>query len=339
MLKLAAAVSAIACIAVVACGGQAGPDGPAASLELTRDFGQETLADEDVALAGRGTILRLLKSDHEVSGDPDLGITVAAIDGLAQRIEPIAGSDPKWDAESKELREQGRDPSTSTWVFFVNGLKTDPPPEDFKLYPGDVVQGDLRDWDTSASVRATVGAFPQPFTGGMYGDRFPTRVRCAKPGSQPCRTVRKTLLDAGVRLDGPPPKTRGKVGRYQLRRAEVFVGTWREIRDRPSIKSLPEGLAYARVFPQFTRDGDALQLLDWEQRPVRTEGAGTGFLAAMKPDEENLVWVVTGVDDEGVARAADAFGSDDVRGAYAVAVTGDGVERLPLEPQRFADGD
>lgn len=330
------------CLAIAACGEDDPPpiEGPAAKLEITRDFGQESLVDEQVVLGRDPTILRLLENGHDVAGDPDRGLTVASIDGLRQRIDPLPGSERgDWDAESAELREEGRDPSASSWVFFVNGLKADPPPEDFRLYPGDVVQGDLRDWDTATSVRATVGAFPQPFLGGMYGDPFPTTVHCAEPRSAPCRTVLRALRAAGVRLDGTLPPRRGKVGRYQLRRAQVHVGTWREIRTRRAIRTLHEGTAYARVHPRFTLDARRLQLLDWERQPVRTEGPGTGFLAAMKASEASLVWVVTGVDEEGVGRAADLLGGDEIRGAYAVAVTDDGVERLPLEPRRFADRD
>jgi hypothetical protein len=75
-----------------------------------------------------------------------------------------------------------------------------------------------------------------------------------------------------------------------------------------------------------------MRLLDWNTRVVRNVGAGAGLVAAIQPTEEDLVWLVTGIDNAGVDRAARALNSRDLRDAFAVAVTADGVEKLPLPP-------
>jgi hypothetical protein len=64
---------------------------------------------------------------------------------------------------------------------------------------------------------------------------------------------------------------------------------------------------------------------------VRRLGAGAGLIAALKPEAEEPVWVLTGVDDAGVARAVSAFKAATLRNAYALAVTPSGNVKLPAE--------
>ena len=62
-------------------------------------------------------------------------------------------------------------------------------------------------------------------------------------------------------------------------------------------------------------------------------GDGVGLVLALRPLEEELVWLATGLDDEGVAAAARALTEEDLRDAFAVAVQGRTVEKLPLVSQ------
>jgi hypothetical protein len=51
----------------------------------------------------------------------------------------------------------------------------------------------------------------------------------------------------------------------------------------------------------------------------------------VSPEERDVVWLVTGVDGNGVERAARAFERRSLRDAYAIAAGPRGVERLPVE--------
>ena len=69
----------------------------------------------------------------------------------------------------------------------VNGIETDEDAPEYELYPGDVVQWDLRYWYVTLDVRATVGAFPQmategraPWTATLLGMRM-GMTPCASP--------------------------------------------------------------------------------------------------------------------------------------------------------------
>lgn len=307
----ALAVSAFALAAGIACGQEAAePSEPTVELHVTREFGHKTVSRHvEAPLDGHGTALRLLRGYHEV--ETSVSGLVKAIDGLR--------------SQQGLLDENG-------WVYMVNGVEADESPRDYELAEGDVVQWDLRDWDGSLGVRATVGGFPATFSRGIFGRRFPVVVRCEEPSGRACVTVKRTLRSAGVAPDGSRPDGR-LPPTNRPRRAEILVGLWPRWRRLEWPRRIDGGPADSGIFAKFSADATSVRLFDWNGRHVRTEGAGTGLIGAMRPTEEDLLWVVTGVDEVGVRRAARALDAETLRNAYAVAVTDGGVEKLPLTPR------
>jgi hypothetical protein len=306
-------------LALGACGGgggEAATSGPTADLRITRDHGHRLLASYsgEPLPAPRTTILELLRGQEEVTTATYFEM-VASIDGLREQRE---GDDP------------------TRWVTNVNGIESDIQAIEYLAHPGDMIQFDLAHWDTSLTTRATVGAFPQTFTRGMFGERFPVTLRCERPESGACRRVDRRLRAAGVRPDGSPPPSPSIPAvkqpeiPNQVLRAEVRVGAWPQLRKRRFMDRIAGGPRDSGVFARFSAAGDRLWLLDPTARRRRAEGAGTGLVAAVKPTSEDLVWVVTGVDEAGVERASRALSSTALLDAYAVAVTADGVQKIPL---------
>jgi hypothetical protein len=86
------------------------------------------------------------------------------------------------------------------------------------------------------------------------------------------------------------------------------------------------------VFARFADDGRSLELLDENGEPARTvrPGDGTALVAALRPRADELLWLVTALDREGLAAGVAALEADRLRDAFAVAVTGKAVEKLPL---------
>ena len=301
-------------VALASCGGSEANDGNGTvTLRVTRDFGRELLLSEERApLPDRATVLRVLREHADV----ELGFRgygIEAIDGL-RYSDGVDGS-----------RE-------TTWALNVNGIEADVPPREYPLHPGDVVQFDLRYWYVTLDVRATVGAYPQTFTRGAFGRRFPVKVECANPRTTACRLVEQAMRRASVATDGSrPPGPRPRRG--TVRRARILVGPWKRWRDRPWPHRIDEGTRYSGVFARFADEGDALRLLSRYAHVVRSAATGTGLVGAMRPTEEDLLWLVTGVDDEGVEHAARALNPDDLRDAFAVVASGEGVERIPVPPR------
>jgi hypothetical protein len=302
----------------VGCGDSADPSGPTVVQRVTQEFGHELIEAQDSASLEPGdSALSVLRRYEEVKLG-GFGYAISSIDGLKAATN--------YNGELKDGQDE------STWAQITNGIEGDEKPSKYRLYPGDVVQWDLRYWYVTLDVRATVGAFPETFTRGVFGKRFPVRVLCAPSSPGPCATVKAKLRDAGVPIDGSKPPG-GLPPAGQPQRATILVGPWSSWKDRLWPGRIDRGARYSGVFARFSPDADELRLLDWYAHRVRTVGAGTGLVAAQRPTEEDLQWVVTGVDEQGVKRAADALGSPETRDAFAAAVTDKGVEKLPLKPR------
>jgi hypothetical protein len=292
--------------AVAGCGFGPGDEqsGKGVGLRVTRDFGHELLSSEKSRPIREGeTVMRLLRSSNEV-GTRFGGAFVQSIDGLEGR--GVTGA--------------------HDWFFYVNGIESDRGAADYELSPGDVVTWDYRDWGAAMGVRAIVGAFPQPFLGGLDGKRFPVRVECEDASGDPCEEVKARLRDLGV------PATGASLGAPGTQRvARVVVATWSRARELPSARQLERGPKISGVFARFAEDGAALELLGEDGETARTDRAGGGLVAALRPTDNELLWLVVGVDDAGVANAAEAFRARDLRDAFAVAAGPKGVHKLPLE--------
>jgi hypothetical protein len=66
-------------------------------------------------------------------------------------------------------------------------------------------------------------------------------------------------------------------------------------------------------------------LSDPQAEPRCEFGAGAGLVAAVEASEGRPAWVVTGTDETGVRRAADALDDEDLRDRYAIATPSRGA--------------
>jgi hypothetical protein len=303
-------VRRLACIAlslaIAGCGfGGGGPrGGSGAELRVTRDFGRTTLTSAATTKVRESdTVMRFLQA-HAKTTTRYGGKFVQSIDGISG----------------------GSSGGRRDWFYFVNGVEAPTGAADRTLAPGDVVQWDYRLWDATPRVPAIVGAFPEPFLHGQKGTRYPTRVECAS-STKSCDEVQSKLGSAGV------PTGSGALGseaRGGVLRVEV--GKWSDLRSLQDLDTLEKGPSASGVFARFTADGSKLALLDADGRVAQQAPRGTGLVAAILPPDQQPLWVVTGVDEAGVARAAALLESAKLRNAYAVAALPSGPTRLPLEP-------
>ena len=300
------AVCIALCLGLAGCGFGAGEPkgGSGAQLNVTRDFGRTTVTTARLPkVRPSDTVMRFLQS-HAKTKTRYGG-------GFVQSINGISGGG-----------SGGRD----DWFYFVNGVEAPTGAADRALSPGDVVQWDYRRWDATPRVPAIVGAFPEPFLHGQKGTRYPTRVECAA-STDSCVEVQSKLDAAGV------PTGSGSLGseaRGGVLRVEV--GKWADLRTLQDLDSLERGPKASGVYARFDASG-ALHLIDAAGNVVQTAPPGTGLVAAIIPPDQQPLWVVTGVDEAGVARAAELLTKAKLHNAYAVAALPSGPQRLPLEPK------
>lgn len=303
-LCLLLAVAAVA-VAVAGCGLGAGAErkGAGVKLSVTRDFGETRLSARTAASVKQDqTVMRLLQSSNKVK--------TRYGGGFVQSVDGLTGTG------------QG---GSRDWFYYVNGILADKGAAEYEVRAGDAVQWDFRYWRSVPDVKAIVGAFPEPFVNGLDGKRFPVRVECQDVGSAPCKKVKDTLGDAGVAASGA---TLGTQGAQKV--ARVVVADWKTARQLPTLKAIEQGPTRSGVFARFDSDGASLDLLDDRGHTVRSEGPDAGLVAALRPTDLTLVWVVTGGNEKGVERAAAAFDEQALRDAFAVVAPGGENVKLPV---------
>ena len=311
MSRLVALVCAITLAAGVAgCGIGEGEErgGDGAQVRVTRDFGKVELGSARVeAVREDQTVLRLLEANFEV-GTSFGGRFVDAIDGVESR-----GPEGQVD-----------------WFYFVNGVEAEVGAAEFELSPADRVQWDRRDWRVTMRVPAIVGAFPEPFLNGLEGKRRPVRVECEDSESSACNEARETLEREGVSTSG---SSLGAPGVEEVTR--LAVARWPAARIVRGAASLEQGPEENGVFVRVAEDGRSIDLLDEYGEVARTvrPGDGVGLVLAMRPLQEELVWLVTALDEQGLEAGVRALDEGRLRDAFAVAVQDDRVDKLPLATQ------
>jgi Domain of unknown function (DUF4430) len=299
------ATLALLAIALAGCGlgpGKKLPGG--ARLEVTRDFGRSQLYATSVKTIRKDeTVMRFLESERKVKTSYG-GKFVDSIEGLSTR-GPGGRSD---------------------WFYFVNGIEASVGAADKTLSPGDVVQWDFRRWDATMHIPAIVGAYPEPFVRGSGGKRFPVRVECSTPSSAACKTVEQQLSAQGAVTSSGV--IAGSAGPKTLR---VVVAPWSALKSYSgAIGLLKRGPSASGVFARFGSDGNSLALLDQLGRQARNAPLGTGLVAATAEEGSQPVWLITGLGDAGVERAARALNPGVLRNAFALAITPTARLRLPL---------
>jgi hypothetical protein len=295
-------------LALAGCGLGAGEEreGAGAELRVTRDFGHTELGSERLASVSEGqTVMRFLRSRFDVETRFG-GRFVQTIDGLSGSLGG----------------------AQLDWFYFVNGIEASVGAAEYELSPGDRVQWDRRNWEAAMRVPAIVGAFPEPFRHGIEGKKLPVRVECEDPAADPCEEVKRRLRRVGVSASGSAVGVPGA-----MEAIRVVVGSWNDAKIVRAAAELEDDPDESGVFARVVRDGSSLELLDETGRAARVikRGEGTGIVAATRPTDGELVWLVIALDNEGLEAAARALDERRLQNAFAVAATGDEVEQLPLE--------
>ena len=111
----------------------------------------------------------------------------------------------------------------------------------------------------------------------------------------------------------------------------MLVGPWSSIRRDPAAAQIGDGPAASGVFARFG-DGPTPELLAFDERTEISSrlGRGAGLVAAVRDGEDPPTWVVSGVDDAGVAAAAEALDDEVLEDRYAVVVAAGSDETLPV---------
>ena len=272
-------------------------------VRVTEGFGTTKVGDSREAKV-TGTVMQALQRSFKVSTKYGGGF-VEAIDGHS-------GSSDDYD-----------------WFLYINGIQSPKGAATTQLHKGDHVWWDLHDWKATDSIPAVVGSFPEPFTNGFAGQRYPTIVECVNGKSAPCKTVTKELSSFKIPVSQSAPGY--GTGNDSI---DVVVGPWNKIDGSLAAELVKYGPGASGVYARFVQDGSKLELLGPDGKVVRTFGPDTGVVAAVNgngPGNSNAVptWLVTGTDAAGVAAASKALTQSKLADRFALVVHGATDYRRP----------
>ena len=295
-IRIAAALSTILSVAAIGgCGFGPGESSPGeANLTVTREFGTIPMVD--------ATLEDPTESDNVVRFlDDNADIDTSYGGNFVDSIDGYAGSTSGGGDED--------------WFFFVNGYYSDIGAGETQVNPGDRIWWDYRYWSTAYRVPAVVGSWPEPFLHGYEGHHYTTVVECLGE-SGPCGDVIASLRTAGVE---PRVEEAGKPVEHpdELR---ILVGPWDALRSDPAAREIESGPGRSGVYARMVRCGG-----DWAIEPQDSHGnaaappSGGGLVAAVRQNDDQPTWVVTGTDETATSGAARLLTDDTLANRYAVA--------------------
>jgi hypothetical protein len=310
-----ALVVAVACVTAAFTGcsiGAGDQSSGGARLTVTRDFGNVTVLRASVqSLPGEETAMRFLQRRAEDVETRYGGRFVQAINGISSGA---------------------KDGRRSDWFYYVNGIESDVGAAEKKIYGGDYVWWDYRDWTTAMRVPAVVGSFPEPFAHGSEGKRFPIRIDCAQDAEDTCDRMADRLGTAGI--DASKTALGAPAGKELLR---FVVGRWGDVRSDGAARLFERGPGESGVFMRVgpaSGGGYRFDLLDRKGTVARTLTRGAGVVAATRFEEQQPTWVVSGTDDAGLEAAVRLLDERILRDRYAVASEAGKPIDLPADPEQ-----
>jgi hypothetical protein len=287
------------------CGLGAGPGTKDARVQVTGDFGAQLYGSAvEKHVPGAETVMSLLERHFKVA--------TRYGGGFAESIAGHSGSSSHRD-----------------WFYYVNGIEASKGAAGTDVHAGDHIWWDLHDWTATDSVPAVVGSYPEPFTSGVGGRRFPTLVDCA-PGLQAaCNKVGEALHKYGVKAADQALGTGS--GSDSL---AVVIGTWSQVRGVDAAELIAAGPRQSGVYARFVGSGNEILELDDAKGAVgRSLHGSAGLIAATsEPSLGQPTWFVTGTDNAAVMAAANDFTAAKLHDHFAVAVHGSRVIPVPLDP-------
>jgi hypothetical protein len=299
LLFAAAVVAAL----LSGCGLGAGSGTKDASVWVSANFGSQRYGSAiEPQVPGAETVMSLLQRHFKV--------TTRYGGGFAESIAGHSGSSSRRD-----------------WFYYVNGIEAANGAATTDVHAGDHIWWDLHDWTVTDSVPAVVGSYPEPFTNGSGGRKFPTLLNCAPNLQTACDDIGTALHKYGVKA---PDQVLGTgSGSDSL---AVVVGTWSQVKGVIAAQLIASGPRDSGVYARFT-GSSTLALDNPRGHVVRTLRGSVGLIAATGDASLGQpTWFVTGTDDAGVMAAVKAFTATKLAHHFAVAVDGSTVIPVPLAP-------
>ena len=285
---------------------------PTVKIVVTTNFGKEVMLEQTIEIEPDTSALEALKRVATVETKYG-GNFVDAINGISSRY--MGGSGSKKD-----------------WLWYMNGVSSNIGANDYVLEDGDIEHWDFRDWSYQQFIPAIIGEFPHPFLNGYQGKVKPTTIVYEEWFQDCAQLLIETLSELGV--GELSAVTHNQLPKASQEQHNLIVLGRQDNELILELNNLHKKLGFYTYF----NDGK-LVVLDAEGEVASEYGAGSGLIQATQNPwnpkgvgaGENVVWMISGTDDEGVRKAVQALtsSSSDLRYAYAAVVIEQSAIKIP----------
>jgi len=279
---------------------------------VTGDFGKEIFAEEIVVIGENTTALDALKQVAEVETKYGGGF-VNDINGISSEYE-------------------GADQNKKDWFFYINGMLANIGAGQYILQDGDIEHWDFHDWSFRPFVPSIIGGFPEPFLYGYGGVVYPTIIAYQDGWEEYAQRIADKLRQLGV--DSTCTKNVSTLLPDEKESGNLILLGTSDCQLIGEMNQPWNRLGFYCHFQDgslkvFNAAGDlAAEYEAWAgviqatQNPWNSKGIGVC---------ENVVWVVSGLDETGVKNAVDTLVNhyNDFEYAGAVVVAGGKIIRVP----------
>ena len=296
--------------------------GQRAWVTLTTDGGRRLVTRRSVRIERGDTALDVLGSVADVRLAPDG--TIAQVNGEG----------------GGALRTFG--PEQAAWYYRVDGVESvGVAPHRYRVQPGQSIWWDLRRYDIYERLPVAVGAFPEPLFSGWRDSDRPLRIAHGSDFRKDAEYFRRSVFE---RLDPDIVSLKGDDGiagiggeddrgsgdldttlAVRRTKANFIIARWEQVRLDPFIADIAfDPRAYGLTIwiegtDIYRQDPD----MEFSQPLPEAEGLVWASTHDAEPDG-TLVFLVTGITDEGVHAAARALRSGACQFYLACAVDREG---------------
>jgi len=276
---------------------------------VTLNYGRKLLVDREVPLNEGSSAMDALKLVAEVETRYGGGF-VYSINGIKSGYS-------------------GRERIKMDWFFYVNGFLANEGASSYRVKNGDLTQWDYHYWGFQMFNKAIVGAFPETFSRGYGGKVYPTIIAYEEGFENDAKRLGLKLEEFSVKV-----KLRGldELNREELENSNVILISTL----KPKIAS-ELNREHARIGFYLYFNGNAFVEVSSRGEVLNAYRGHVGVIQAAqnvwnpKGDWacENVIWVVWGLDSEGVKSAVNAILQENFRYAFSILILNGTVVREP----------
>ncbi|SHJ87712.1 DUF4430 domain-containing protein [Paramaledivibacter caminithermalis] len=283
------------------------------NLVVTRDFGHTKIFGKNVGLVKDEVGMEVMFRNLDIQTAYGGGF-VNAINGL----------------ESKFTFYTGAEREKMDWFYWVNGILAPVGIAEYRPQPDDVIWWDYHDWSTSMFIPAVIGSYPQPFKNGFGGKNPGTVIMYTEDFEQEAQKLKASLIDKGVKEVEITPYNQSVLGK--IKKYYILLGKWKDLsNDSKLLQKINTKNKLIGFYVKFHEDklyslnfkGKVIKVYDEKAGVIHAHSSGMG---STKP-----IWLVTGIDDEGVNMALEILlkRPEEIYQHFGAVITKEGIENVP----------